>query len=78
METNPSQARGQIRLRWIITCGTCVADQEFYGLNDSGSQLARRAGWRYTLARGYCCPTCSAITGPVTGQVTEQVTNKAA
>ena len=54
------QERGQIRLRWIITCGTCSDAQEFYGLNASGSKLARQAGWQYTLARGYCCPDCSA------------------
>ena len=53
-------ARGQIRLRWIITCGTCGDDQEFYGLNKSGSQLALRAGWQYTLSRGYRCSKCSA------------------
>ena len=52
-------ARGQIRLRWIITCGTCGTGQEFYGLNESGSKLARRAGWQYTLSRGDCCPTCA-------------------
>lgn len=56
--------RGQIRLRWIITCGSCGAAQEFYGLNESGSRLARRAGWQYTLARGYCCPACSAEQQP--------------
>lgn len=55
------QERGQIRLRWIITCGTCNDAQEFYGLNESGSKLARRAGWQYTLARGYCCPSCCAM-----------------
>ena len=53
--------RGQIRLRWIITCGTCAKAQEFYGLNDSGSKLARSAGWQYTLSRGYCCPSCSVV-----------------
>ena len=53
-------ARGQIRLRWIITCGGCGHDQEFTGLSESGSKLARQAGWQYTLAQGYCCPVCSA------------------
>ena len=37
-------SRGHIRLRWIITCGTCGATEEFYGLNESGSRLARKAG----------------------------------
>ena len=54
-------SRGHIRLRWIITCGTCGATEEFYGLNESGSRLARKAGWQYTLSWGYCCPKCAAV-----------------
>ncbi len=53
-------SRGQIRLRWIITCGDCGQHEEFYGLSASGSQQARRAGWSHTLLRGYICPQCAA------------------
>ena len=60
MENPTPQNRGQIRLRWIITCGSCGDGQEFYGLNESGSRLARGAGWQYTVVRGYCCPRCAA------------------
>lgn len=72
------QERGQIRLRWIISCGTCGDAQEFYGLNESGSKLARRAGWQYTLARGYCCPSCSAVASEVASAVASAVASEVA
>ena len=50
--------RGQIKLRWIITCGRCDTIAHFLGHLPSGKDAAIRHGWLYGLTDGYLCPDC--------------------